>query len=561
MSRLTSRTLSLLGINSDFHQLSLAAQVRFSQAPLVLTVSVLCIIFATLLPEIFEHPQFRTGLALLAAVTVASLLVPWDRIWGPSYWILPLFDFLAIGYLHYGAQGVAMGLYLLSVFPVFRLAWSRFSALGTSLLSFACPLVMVCLPLMVSGEALSAQSLAVPIVVPLVTLVMAVTVTVMRRDMLSQQEALEEKDRLLENALVQSKERSQLLDVVLNAIDVGVLVVDGSGSAVHKNERMQVLDARIRPAGMEHTQEEDLLFFAADRTTVLPVDRRPIVRAMRGETFQDVLLWAGAPKDQMALSCSARILHNDGGFNGAVIAFTDITALVDALSAKEDFVSNVSHELRTPLTSIMGYLDLAQEEAEETGLTGVIPHAVQVAQRNSERLLSLVSDLLTAASGNVALDPAPVSVADLIAASLRSAAPRAAAAGVEMVAECEAGLSLRADPVRLSQVLDNLLSNAIKYSPDGGTVTVRGRSANGVAYLEVQDTGMGMSTTDQSELFTKFFRTGAVRRAGIPGAGLGLAISKGIVEAHGGTLSLVSSPGQGSTFTVSLPDALVRLGG
>ena len=167
--------------------------------------------------------------------------------------------------------------------------------------------------------------------------------------------------------------------------------------------------------------------------------------------------------------------------------------------------------------------------------------------------------LLAAASGSVALDPRPVSVAELVSAGLRSASPRADAGGVALAAEHAPDLTLQADPGRLAQVLDNLLSNAIKYSPAGGTVTVRAWVEPGsafrprTAFLQVQDTGMGMDDDDQRELFTKFFRTGAVRRAGIPGAGLGLAITKNIVEAHGGTISLVSAPGTGSTFTVSLP--------
>ncbi|WP_341393915.1 sensor histidine kinase [Arthrobacter sp. G119Y2] len=553
MSRLGTRTRTFLGMDKDFHDLTLAQRVRVSQGPLVITVSLLCIIYATLLPEILARPQFQAGLVLLVLITVTAAVVPWDRLWYPSYWILPILDFAAIGLLYHGGFGLAMGIYLLCVFPVFWLAWSRVSAAGAQLLSFICPLIIVWLPVFASAEPVTGQRLAAPILGPLVTLAVAITVTVIRQDMDSRQAALACKDQLLEDALAQSTERSQLLDVVLNAIDVGVLVVGPNGSAVHKNERMRMLDERIRPAGMKHTQEQDLLFFGADRTTALTAAERPIGRAMKGEAFQDVLIWAGRPGDLMALSCSARILRNEHGFNGAVIAFSDVTALTDALRARDDFVSSVSHELRTPLTSIIGYLDLAQEEVEDTGLTGTIPHAVEVAQRNSERLLSLVSDLLAAASGSVALDPRPVSGEELIKACLRSASPRAAAGGVLLTAEYAPGLTVHGDPGRLAQVLDNLLSNAIKYSPDGGTVTVRSWTEPGLAFLEVQDCGMGMSEEDQRELFTKFFRTGAVRRAGIPGAGLGLAITKNIIEAHGGTISLVSAPGEGSTFTVCLP--------
>ncbi|MCC3266561.1 sensor histidine kinase [Arthrobacter gengyunqii] len=555
MSRLSAPMLASLRSGRDFHEMSLAHRVRISQAPLVITVALLCLIFATLLPEILTRPLFQTGLALLAVITVTTAVVPWDRLWYPSYWILPILDFAAIGFLYAGSIGLALGIYLLAIFPVFWLSWSRVSAAGARILSFLGPLAIVWNPVFASEFPVTGQRLAAPILGPLVTLAVAVTVTVMRRDMADQQAALAAKDEQLENALRQSTERSELLDGVLNAIDVGVLVVGATGAAVHKNSAMEGLDDRLRPPGREHTQEADLLFFAADRTTALPPDGRPIARAMQGESFQDVLLWAGPPENQVALSCSARILRNEHGFHGAVIAFHDITALADALRAKDDFVSSVSHELRTPLTSIMGYLDLAQDEAEDLGLTGAIPHAISVAQRNSERLLLLVSDLLAAASGSVSVDARPVAVAELISTSLRAAAPRAAAAGVELTTSCAPTLAVQADPVRLAQVLDNLLSNAIKYSPDGGTVTVSAWTDGTCTCLEVRDTGMGMNEKDQKELFTKFFRTGAVRQAGIPGAGLGLAISKNIVEAHGGTITLVSEPGVGSAFTVSLPHA------
>ena len=102
-------------------------------------------------------------------------------------------------------------------------------------------------------------------------------------------------------------------------------------------------------------------------------------------------------------------------------------------------------------------------------------------------------------------------------------------------------------------MLDNLLSNAIKYSPDGGRVIVRSFEEDGAAVLEVSDTGMGMSEADQAEVFTKFFRTSSVRQAAIPGLGLGLAISKSIAEAHGGTLTFTSVLGAGTTFRVSIP--------
>jgi two-component system, OmpR family, phosphate regulon sensor histidine kinase PhoR len=109
------------------------------------------------------------------------------------------------------------------------------------------------------------------------------------------------------------------------------------------------------------------------------------------------------------------------------------------------------------------------------------------------------------------------------------------------------------DPDRMSQVMDNLLSNAIKYSPAGGRVIVRTLTTEDCVGFEVEDHGMGIAEEDLSGVFTKFFRTPTVRKAAIPGVGLGLVITKAIVEAHGGTINFTSELGKGTKFTVLLP--------
>jgi signal transduction histidine kinase len=240
-----------------------------------------------------------------------------------------------------------------------------------------------------------------------------------------------------------------------------------------------------------------------------------------------------------------------GEFRGAVIVYNDVTGLVEALSAREQLVANVSHEFRTPLNSILGSLDLVLEESQ-----GMPPLALQrlgVAQRNAERLLDLVSDVLVSASAVLSLSPRQSDLAGLIENSVGSARVQADQANISLVADVQSPLWAHADPLRIAQVLDNLVSNAIKYSPGGGVVTVRAHGADDWVYLQVEDTGMGISDDDSRRIFSRFFRAGAARRAAIPGAGLGLSITKSIVERHGGAISCVSRPGSGSTFTVKLP--------
>jgi signal transduction histidine kinase len=219
---------------------------------------------------------------------------------------------------------------------------------------------------------------------------------------------------------------------------------------------------------------------------------------------------------------------------------------------KDEFVSGISHELRTPLTSITGYVDLLRElqerpEAEE--YLGIV-------ERNAERLLALVDDLLFAArvqAGELAIDVAPVDLRVVVGDAVASARPSAERAGIALRADTDTVPIVRGDARRLQQVVDNLISNAIKFTPSGGTVDVALRANGEHVAVEVRDTGMGLAEDDQRRLFERFFRAPVALDRQIPGTGLGLYISKAIVESHGGAVSVRSALGEGSTFRVELP--------
>lgn len=221
---------------------------------------------------------------------------------------------------------------------------------------------------------------------------------------------------------------------------------------------------------------------------------------------------------------------------------------------KDDFVSTISHELRTPLTSISGYVELAREraDAETSGY-------LEVVERNSARLLALVNDLLLVArlqSGRLELDLEPVDVAELVAESAATAKPLAADANVELrLTLAEWGTSVRGDRRRLGQVVDNLVSNAIKFSPEASTVDLTVERRNRHVLIAVEDRGIGIADSERAGLFGRFFRTQGALDRQIPGTGLGLYITKSIVEAHGGTVAARSVVGEGSSFVVELPAA------
>jgi PAS domain S-box-containing protein len=222
---------------------------------------------------------------------------------------------------------------------------------------------------------------------------------------------------------------------------------------------------------------------------------------------------------------------------------------------KDEFVALVSHELRTPLTSILGYLELVLE-----GDVGEIneeqEHFLRIIERNSGRLLRLVGDLLFVAqieAGKIALERQDVDLAELARECVEAARPRATEKAIELVLVGDPGPAIEGDSTRLAQLLDNLVSNAIKFTPEGGRVGVTLVRANGRVLLAVSDNGMGISADEQQRLFQRFYRTEGATRQAIQGTGLGLTITKAIVEAHGGSISVESAEGEGTTFLVDLP--------
>lgn len=223
---------------------------------------------------------------------------------------------------------------------------------------------------------------------------------------------------------------------------------------------------------------------------------------------------------------------------------------------KDEFIALVSHELRTPLTSICGYLELLLQDDVMVELPAAQLNWLEVIDRNAERLLRLVEDLLLtaqASAGNLALEKGALDIAAVLAQAVQASTPVAAARGIELTWSTEPLPAANGDRLRIGQVIDNLVSNALKFTPAGGTVDVRAYPHRSAVRIEVTDTGMGISEDEQAQLFERFFRTARAQEQAIPGVGLGLSISKAIVEAHGGRISVASVEGAGTTFFVDLP--------
>lgn len=221
---------------------------------------------------------------------------------------------------------------------------------------------------------------------------------------------------------------------------------------------------------------------------------------------------------------------------------------------RDDFVASVSHEFRTPLTSILGYLELVLEDASE--LRTENRESLEVVNRNAERLLRLVNDLLFVAqieSATLPLEHGEVPLESVARECLRSAEPLADAGDVELSLAAAPVPAIDGDRERLVQLLDNLVTNAVKFTPAGGQVEVELRQEGARALISVSDSGVGIPPADLEQLFERFFRASNATRGASTGTGLGLTIAKAIAEAHGGRISVQSTEGVGSTFTVELP--------
>ncbi len=237
-----------------------------------------------------------------------------------------------------------------------------------------------------------------------------------------------------------------------------------------------------------------------------------------------------------------------------------------ANEAKTEFVSFVSHELKQPMTSMRGYTDLLASGA--AGELSETQHSfLETIRSNVNRMNSLVSGLLDISrieSGRIRINLSDVSVEQMIEEALRTIRQQIEEKEQQLAVEVAPDLPLvRGDRERLVQILTNLVSNAYKYTPSGGRITVQAQptgaagdgTRNGFVMCSVTDTGVGMSPQDQERLFTKYFRSEDPAVRSESGTGLGLVITKSLVELQGGEIWVESEQGQGSTFAFTIPVA------
>ncbi|MFH5824824.1 sensor histidine kinase [Georgenia sp. AZ-5] len=499
-------------------------------------------------PDYVDRDLFFAGITVTLGACALTIVVPWWRIATGWASVIPLADIVAAGLVV--ASGFRASLLL--VLPALWLS-TVYGVWGV-VVGVVAGSVAAWVPDLLEPELASTdvqRLLLLPIVLIAVGtyLYLGERRSVARRDLLGSQSAL------LEETLEDARRDRRLLDSILNTIDVGVVALDGDGRITIINRaHAAMVQGRLR-VGDHVSAHGGIDGYGADGTTPLGVDGSPLVRAARGERIERELTWWDYGRGRrVAFRVSAAQLRGSADERaGAVVVYQDLTAEMAALAQREDFVSSVSHELRTPLTSVLGYLEMA---ADDPTATDSVRGHLRVAERNAERLLHLVSDLLLAArtrEGAVELEHELVDLRNVVAEAVQSQLPAASAANLTVRHDLTEPCRVPGDRSRLGQVIDNLLSNAIKYSRQGGQIDIELRPEPGAARLRVRDTGIGIAPADQEQLFSRFYRAPAVRHGSVQGTGLGLHLSRQIVEAHGGTIELTSELGAGTQVEITLP--------
>ena len=235
----------------------------------------------------------------------------------------------------------------------------------------------------------------------------------------------------------------------------------------------------------------------------------------------------------------------------------DLTRFRVADEMKNTFISAVSHELKTPVALIKGYASTLRRSDAKWD-EQVMRDSLQVIEEESDRLAELIENLLDASraqAGNIKLTPVELDIDDLVVRVARKLEPQAKSH--KIIADVRPDMPLVfADEARVTQVLSNLIGNAMKYSPDGSEIRITARATPGEVIVTVADQGPGIPADEQALIFERFYRSDSAIKRGTPGTGLGLYLTKAIVESHGGRVWVESDGKAGSQFSFSLPRAM-----
>lgn len=343
------------------------------------------------------------------------------------------------------------------------------------------------------------------------------------------------------------KRQTDQQKAVFSSMVEGVLAIGDDGRILDLNlAAARLLDVKPDQARGRSIQE-----------TVRNLDLQAFVTATldaRGPAEAEIVLYGD---EERHLQLHGTTLTSSAGLKlGALVVLNDISRVKRLETVRQDFVANVSHELKTPITAIKGCMETLAERSRWS--TEDQDRFMAMMGRQVERLSAIVEDLLSlsriehdAQHKRIALDPG--AVCEVLRRAGQAFAKAADAKGMTVTVECPGDLTAPINAALLEQAVGNLIDNAIKYSGEHTRVVVNGALRGSDVEIRVTDQGPGIEKKHLPRIFERFYRVDQARSRALGGTGLGLAIVKHIVLAHGGQISVDSTPGQGSTFTIRIP--------
>lgn len=363
--------------------------------------------------------------------------------------------------------------------------------------------------------------------------------------------------RLYETAV---REKQQSEAIIEHSAD-GVMIIDNRWRIVSFNRAIELLTGWPREEAIGRPCAEVLGITNGQGVNIClvdcPLQRRPPPLAPVVEGWVE----ARDGRRRYVQSRYAMQRSSTGEFLGAIASVRDITEQKIEEEAQSTFFSVISHELKTPVSIIKGYAETFARD-DVSWPPDTMREGMQVIVEEADRLARQIQDLLDASrlqAGGMRLEMSDWSLPELVAQLVERFGTTAGAAFSFETRLADELPPVHADRERIREVLENLISNAIKYSPDGGTIRVAARSEGQRAVVSVSDDGIGIPQEVQGQLFNRFYRVDNRMRRTTQGAGLGLFLSRAIVEAHGGRIWVNSRPGRGARFSFSVPLSVPQL--
>lgn len=345
------------------------------------------------------------------------------------------------------------------------------------------------------------------------------------------------------------------LQTILEQLAVGVIITDNKGKVVQTNRQLEHILGVSLPQGFIIGKDEPILPSQENNLPVVPA-QAPVAQALKSnkQIIGREFTFQRKDRKKVTVQVNASVIKNKKKKTiAAASIITDITEQKELEKQKDEFLNMVSHELKTPITSLKMFIDLQRQQLKEDKPQKANYFNERIKDQ-AEKLTELTNDLLDVSriqTNKLRFNKEGFDMASVIADTVEGI--QGTTHKHEIVVEEKNTNKVYGDQYRINQVLVNLLSNAIKYSPNGGKIYIKVKKENNYIVVSVQDSGIGISKSHQQKIFERLYQVTDPQEKTFPGLGLGLYISKEIVERHNGKIWVKSTKGKGSTFYFSLP--------